>query len=98
MTTQEHDVPKYFLDFVQENARQHQELAATTSQAHQDLAARLTDSIQENARQNQHLTATIHQVKGELKIIRIVGIAILVAVLGLWGTGLTAFVTYIINL
>ena len=28
MTTQEQSVPRYFSDFVQENARQHQELTA----------------------------------------------------------------------
>ena len=66
MTTQEHDVPKYFVDFVQENARQHQE-----------LGARLADSIQENARQNQQLIATISEVKGELKMIRAAALAVL---------------------
>ena len=68
MTTNEQSVPRYFSDFVQENARQHQELSAA-----------------------------VHEVKGELKIIRGVGIAMLVALLGLLGTGLTALVTYILN-
>ena len=47
MTTQDDSVPRYFADFVQENARQHQEL-----------------------------TAQINEVKGELKIIRAVSVAI----------------------
>ena len=64
MTTQEHDVPKYFVDFVQENARQHQE-----------LAARLSDALQENARQHQQLIATISEVKGELKMIKALAVA-----------------------
>ena len=48
MTTQEQSVPKYFSDFVQENARQH-----------------------------QSLTAELSEVKGELKIIKAVSLAML---------------------
>ena len=37
MTTQEQSVPKYFADFVQENARQHQELTARISSVEGEL-------------------------------------------------------------
>ena len=41
MTTQEQSVPKYFSDFVQENARQHQELAARISGVETSLGTRI---------------------------------------------------------
>lgn len=37
MTTQDQSVPRYFSDFVQENARQHQELAAQVSEVKGEL-------------------------------------------------------------
>ena len=37
MTTQSDSVPKYFADFVQENARQHQELTAQISEVKGEL-------------------------------------------------------------
>ena len=80
MTPQEHDVPQYFADFAQENARQHQGLSDRISAVHQELSA------------------AIHEVKGELHIIKIVGIAMLVALLGILGTGVTGLVTYFLNL
>ena len=42
MTTQEQSVPKYFSDFVQENARQHQELADRISGVEVALTARIS--------------------------------------------------------
>ena len=42
MTTQEQSVPKYFSDFVQENARQHQELADRISGVETALTARIS--------------------------------------------------------
>ena len=42
MTTQEQSVPKYFADFVQENARQHQELADRISSVESGLATRIS--------------------------------------------------------
>ena len=80
MTTQSDSVPKYFADFVQENARQHQELADRISGVETSLGNR------------------IGGVEGELRIIKAVSIAILIALLGLLGTGLTGLVTYFLNL
>ncbi len=42
MTTQEQSVPKYFSDFVQENARQHQELADRISGVEVAMTARIS--------------------------------------------------------
>ena len=42
MTTQEQSVPKYFSDFVQENARQHQELADRISGVETSLGDRIS--------------------------------------------------------
>ena len=42
MTTQEQSVPKYFADFVQENARQHQELADRISDVETSLGSRIS--------------------------------------------------------
>ncbi len=42
MTTQEQNVPKYFSDFVQENARQHQELTAYIGTVHTELGGRIS--------------------------------------------------------
>ena len=42
MTTQEQNVPKYFADFVQENARQHQELGDRVSGAETSLGNRIS--------------------------------------------------------
>ncbi len=75
MTTQEQSVPRYFSDFVLENARQHQDLTAQIGE----------------------IKAEVREVKGELRIIRVVGIAMLVALLGLLGTGISGLVAYFIN-
>lgn len=69
MTTQDQSVPRYFSDFVQENARQH-----------------------------QGLLAQISEVKGELAIIKAIGVAMLATLLGLLGTGMTGLVTYFLRL
>ena len=42
MTTQEQSVPKYFSDFVQENARQHQELADRIGGVETSLGTRIS--------------------------------------------------------
>ena len=42
MTTQEQGVPKYFADFVQENARQHQDLGDRVSGAETSLGNRIS--------------------------------------------------------
>ena len=43
MTTQEQNVPKYFADFVQENARQHQELSTYISTVHAELVSQISE-------------------------------------------------------
>ena len=91
MTTQEQNAPKYFADFVQENARQHQELSAYIGTVHQELSAHIGTVRAE-------LVSQISEVKGEMRVIKAVGIAILVALLGLLGTGLTGLVTYFLTL
>lgn len=80
MTTQEGSVPKYFSDFVQENARQHQELSAYIGTVRAELVSQISE------------------VKGELKVIKVVGITMLVALLGILGTAVTGLVTYFLGL
>ena len=102
MTTQDASVPRYFSDFVQENARQHQELSDRIGSVHQELSDRIGSGHQELADRigsvHQELSAAIHEVKGELHILKVVGIAMLVALLGILGTGVTGLVTYFLNL
>ena len=73
MTTQEQSVPKYFADFVQENARQHQELADRISSVETALTARIS-SVETS------LGSRISSVEGELRVIKAVSVAIFAAV------------------
>ena len=86
MTTQEQGVPKYFADFVQENARQHQELGDRVSGAETSLGNRISGV--ETSLGNRisgvetSLGNRISGVEGELRIIKglVVAIAGMVAV------------------
>ena len=73
MTTQEQSVPKYFADFVQENARQHQELADRISSVETALTARISGV-------ETSLGSRISSVEGELRVIKAVSVAIFAAV------------------
>ena len=73
MTTQEQSVPKYFSDFVQENARQHQELADRISGVEVALTARIS-GVETN------LGNRIGGIEGELRVIKAVSVAIFAAV------------------
>ena len=73
MTTQEQSVPKYFADFVQENARQHQELADRISGVEVALTARISGV-------ETSLGNRIGGIEGELRVIKAVSVAIFAAV------------------
>ena len=73
MTTQEQSVPKYFSDFVQENARQHQELADRISGVEVALTARISGV-------ETSLGNRIGGIEGELRVIKAVSVAIFAAV------------------
>ena len=95
MTTQDPSVPKYFADFVQENARQHQELSDRISSGQQELSNRIGSVQQELSNRissgqqelsdrigsvHQELSERLSAVEGELRIIKAVSVAIFVAV------------------
>ena len=73
MATQEQSVPKYFSDFVQENARQHQELADRISGVEVALTARISGV-------ETSLGNRIGGIEGELRVIKAVSVAIFAAV------------------
>ena len=73
MTTQEQSVPKYFSDFGQENARQHQELADRISGVEVALTARISGV-------ETSLGNRIGGIEGELRVIKAVSVAIFAAV------------------
>ena len=73
MTMQEQSVPKYFSDFVQENARQHQELADRISGVEVALTARISGV-------ETSLGNRIGGIEGELRVIKAVSVAIFAAV------------------
>ena len=73
MTTQEQSVPKYFVDFVQGNARQHQELADRISGVEVALTARISGV-------ETSLGNRIGGIEGELRVIKAVSVAIFAAV------------------
>ena len=73
MTTQEQSVPKYFSDFVQENARQHQKLADRISGVEVALTARISGL-------ETSLGNRIGGIEGELRVIKAVSVAIFAAV------------------
>ena len=84
MTTQEQSVPKYFSDFVQENARQHQELADRISGVEPALTARISGVEPALTARisgvETSLGNRISSVEGELRVIKAVSVAIFAAV------------------
>ena len=73
MTTQDDSVPRYFADFVQENARQHQELGDRISGVETTLGNRIS-GVETN------LGSRIGGVEGELRIIKALAVGIFIAV------------------
>ncbi len=87
-------VPRYFVDFMEENARQHAELAAGTAAARAELAAGTAAARAElaagTAATRAELGASIAEVRGELRIIKALAFA-------LTGTALVALSKYVIG-
>ena len=84
MTTQDDSVPRYFADFVQENARQHQELGDRISGVETTLGDRISGV--ETTLGNRisgvetNLGSRIGGVEGELRIIKALAVGIFIAV------------------
>ena len=91
MTTQEQSVPKYFSDFVQENARQHQELADRISGVEVALTARISGV-------ETSLGTRIGGVEGELRIIKAVSVAMLGATVATFAAVAVAVIKYVFGL
>ena len=113
MTTQEQSVPKYFSDFVQENARQHQELADRISGVETALTARISGvetslgarisgvEVAMTARISgveTSLGTRIGGVEGELRIIKAVSVAMLGATLATFAAVAVAVIKYVFGL
>ena len=113
MTTQEQSVPKYFADFVQENARQHQELAARISGVETSLGARISGvetaltarisgvEVALTARISgveTSLGTRISGVEGELRIIKAVSVAMLGAMAATFAAVSVAVIKYVFGL
>ena len=113
MTTQEQSVPKYFADFVQENARQHQELADRIGGVETSLGARISGvetaltarisgvETSLGARisgAETALTARISGVEGELRIIKAVSVAMLGAMAATFAAVSVAVIKYVFGL
>ena len=95
MTTQDDSVPRYFADFVQENARQHQELGDRISGVETTLSNRIS-SVETNLGSRiggvettlgnrisgveTNLGSRIGGVEGELRIIKALAVGIFIAV------------------
>ena len=91
MTTQEQSVPKYFSDFVQENARQHQELADRISGVETSLGDRISGV-------ETSLGTRISGVEGELRIIKAVSVAMLGAMAATFAAVSVAVIKYVFGL
>ena len=91
MTTQEQSVPKYFSDFVQENARQHQELADRISGVEVAMTARISGV-------ETSLGTRIGGVEGELRIIKAVSVAMLGATVATFAAVAVAVIKYVFGL
>ena len=113
MTTQEQSVPKYFADFVQENARQHQELAARISGVETALTARISgveslgariSGVEKPGHDRPHqrcgdsLGTRISGVEGELRIIKAVSVAMLGAMAATFAAVSVAVIKYVFGL
>ena len=102
MTTQEQSVPKYFADFVQENARQHQELADRISSVETSLTTRIsgveTALADRISGVETSLGTRISGVEGELRIIKAVSVAMLGAMAATFAAVSVAVIKYVFGL
>ena len=86
-------VPRYFIEFMTENARQHAELA-------DKIVAAIVDSDAKFAALTDKIAATnvgVAEIKGELRIIKALALAMTGAALTTTGAALVALSKYVIG-